>query len=104
MPSSLAQRSASSALNTTAPVAAPGDAFNPVAIAPAPSVSTRRLNSSSSRFASTRSIAVSSSIRPSVSMSLAITHSPNAVRLPTRVCRIHRRPFSIVNSMSHMSR
>ena len=31
-------------------------------------------------------------------------HSANAVRLPTRVWRIQSLPFSIVNSMSHMSR
>ena len=37
-------------------------------------------------------------------MSKAITHSANAVRLPTRVCSSQNFRFSIVNSMSHMSR
>ena len=47
---------------------------------------------------------MSASISCSPSMSYAITHSANAVRLPTRTWRIHSFVFSIVNSMSHMSR
>ena len=37
-------------------------------------------------------------------MSMAILRAAVAVRLPTRVWSIHRRPCSMVNSMSHMSR
>ena len=41
---------------------------------------------------------------PSLAMSTARRTAARAVRLPTRVCRIQRVPFSTVNSMSHMSR
>ena len=93
------------AVNTTLPLAAPGEALRPLAIGSAfVSEEITRLNSSSSRFASTRSNASSSEIRPSSTMSAAITHSAKAVRFPTRVWRIQSFPFSIVNSMSHMSR
>ena len=43
------------------------------------------------------------SIRPSSTSWHATTNAAAAVRLPTRVCSIHSRPRSIVNSMSHMS-
>ena len=37
-------------------------------------------------------------------MSTAIRSAAAPVRLPTRVCSIHSLPWSIVNSVSHMSR
>ena len=43
------------------------------------------------------------SIRPSSTISTAMRSAAAAVRLPTRVCSMNRRPCSIVNSMSHMS-
>ena len=36
-------------------------------------------------------------------MSTAIFSAAAPVRLPTRVCSIHRRPCSMVNSVSHIS-
>ncbi len=73
-------RSASSAVKTTLPIAAPGDAFSPFAIGVAPSALTRRLNNSSSRFASTRSrgvIRVDQSLREHVER-----HHPLGERRP----------------------
>ena len=49
------------------------------------------------RFASCRS-------GPRSTISTAMRNAAAAVRLPTRVCSMNRRPCSIVNSMSHMSR
>jgi len=43
-------------------------------------------------------------LSPSCSISTAIRSAAAAVRLPTRVWSMNRRPCSIVNSMSHMSR
>jgi hypothetical protein len=42
-------------------------------------------------------------IRRSATMSTAIFSAALAVRLPDRVCSIHNRPRSTVNSMSCMS-
>ena len=99
--------SASSAVKTTLPTAAPGDALRPVAIGVSVAFAffaMTSLNSSIRRFGSSRSSPSSREIRSSFTMSYAITHSANAVRLPTRVCRNQSFPRSIVNSMSHMSR
>ena len=99
-----AAASASSAVNTTRPTAAPGDAGRPCAIgggaALASSVGWRSW-SSDSGF--TRSSAVLRSIRPSRAMSTAIFTAAAAVRLPLRVCSIQSRPRWIVNSRSCMS-
>jgi hypothetical protein len=65
-----AHASASSAVNTALPTAAPGEAFRPLAIGSlAASDAITFLNSSSRRLASSRSTAMSTSIRPSSSMS-----------------------------------
>ena len=99
-----AQASASAALKTILPVAAPG-----LAGRPRPSRSRSALGSRvgcrswSNCPASIRWIAWFLSIRPSATMSTAILSAALVVRLPARVCSIHSFPRSTVNSMSCMS-
>ena len=97
--------SASSDENTISPVAAPGEAGRP-----APMMSRSALGSMvgcsswSSEAGSTREIASSREIRPSLAISTATRIAALAVRLPERVCSIHNLPRSMVNSRSCMSR
>ena len=98
-------RSASSASNTILPVAAPGDAGRPAATTWRSALGSRvGCSSWSSAEGSTRLTASSSEITPSDARSTAIFSADLAVRLPLRVCSIHSRPCSTVNSMSCMSR
>ena len=99
-------RSASSAVNTISPVAAPGEAGRPRAIERAlgASGSSVGCRSWSSESGSMRPIASSRVISPSAAMSTAIFSAALAVRLPERVCSIHSLPRSMVNSTSCMSR
>ena len=55
------------------------------------------------RAGSTRMIASSRVMSPSLAMSTAILSAAFAVRLPLRVCSIQSLPRSTVNSMSCMS-
>ena len=90
---------------TAAPVAAPGEAFMPTPSTVAPEPASNFGNISwASCSPVTRRRASSMSIRPSSTSWQATTNAAAAVRLPTRVCSIHSRPRSMVNSMSHMSR
>ena len=87
--------SASSAKNTTGPVAAPGDAGRPLVMTCALEMaflSKTGWSSSSSFAGSQRSTAVFSSIRPSRSMSMAILTIAAPVRLPLRHCNIQSLP------------
>ena len=103
---SLSIFSASSAKNTTGPVAAPGDAGSPFTMTLAffiAVLSKTGWSSSSSLAGSQRSTAVFSSIRPSRSMSMAILTIAAPVRLPLRHWSIQSLPSWIVNSMSCIS-
>ena len=98
--------SASSAKNTTGPVAAPGEAGSPFVMTCAEAMaflSNTGCSSSSSFAGSQRSTAVFSSISPSRSMSMAILTIAAPVRLPLRHWSIQSLPSWIVNSMSCMS-
>ncbi len=93
------------AVNATSPTAAPGDALRPFATASyVASGSNCGCSSWSSCSGRTRRTASRLSMRPSSTISVAIRSAAAAVRLPTRVWSMNRRPCSIVNSMSHMSR
>ena len=96
--------SASSAVKTTLPTAAPGDAGSPFAMTftgvfGSKDGCIRR----SSCSGSIRMIAVFLSISLSLTMSMAIFSDAAAVRLPTRVCSMYSLPSWTVNSMSSMS-
>ena len=97
--------SAWSASNTTLPVAAPGEAGRPAATTVRGASGSSVGCSNWSRAAgSTRLMASSWEMTPSAARSTATFSADLAVRLPLRVCSIHRRPCSTVNSMSCMSR
>ena len=87
------------------PEVAPGEAPTPVVRCSRGAVWSNRGNSSCASWSPvTRRTASSASISPSSTMARAIRNAASGVRFPTRVCRIHRRPLSMVNSMSHRSR
>lgn len=90
---------------TAIPTAAPGEAAIPRASRVRSAAESNCGNSSCvSCSPETRASASSSVIRCSSTSCVAIRNAAAAVRLPTRVCSIHSRPRSIVNSMSHRSR
>ena len=90
---------------TTRPTAAPGDAPTPTASGAGAAARSKAGNISWASCAPvTRCSASSRVISPSSTSCAAITKAAAAVRLPTRVCSIHSRPRSMVNSMSHRSR
>ncbi len=96
---------ASSAENTTVPTAAPGEAGRPVASAVTVLFGSMVGCSSWSSWAgSIRCSASSLVISPSATMSEAVLIAAAAVRFPVRVCSMNSSPFSMVNSMSCMSR
>ena len=100
-----ARVTALSAVNTTAPDAAPGDAGRPrVITSRAAFGSSVGCSNWSSAAGSIRNTASSCVISPSAAISTAIFSAAFAVRLPLRVCSIHSLPRSTVNSMSCMSR
>ncbi len=100
-----ARRTASAESNTATPTAAPGEAGTPWARGTRSSVVSKRGNISRvSSAPSTRIRASSAPMVPSSPRSWAMRKAASAVRLPTRVCRIHSRPRSTVNSTSHRSR
>ena len=87
------------------PEVAPGEAPTPVVRSSRGAVGSNRGNSSCASWPPvTRRTASSASISPSSTIARAIRNAASGVRLPTRVCRIHSRPLSMVNSMSHRSR
>lgn len=93
---------------TALPTAAPGEAAMPQPIrwnlAPTVAESSNRGNINWASCAPlTRCSASASSISPWSTSCVAIRKAAAAVRLPTRVCSIHRCPRSMVNSMSHRS-
>ena len=95
-----------SALNTTFPVAAPGDAANPCAICLAFfnfSLSKFGCNNCSNCLGSTLKTASLSSINPSFTKSTATCKAACAVLFPFLVCKIYKFPCSIVNSKSCIS-
>ncbi len=99
-----ADSTASCAVNTTAPFAAPGDAATPRASGSKSNAGSIVLcSSASSEPASIVSSASSCVSRPSVTASTAKRTAACAGRLALRVCRRNRRPSSIVNSTSCMS-
>ena len=103
---SSAARWAASGLVTISPVATPGDAASPVASGWASRcrpVATRGGSASSGATRSTASRRVSGNCS-SRAISRAIRSAARGLRLPTRTWRSHRRPSSMVNSMSHRSR
>ncbi len=98
--------SASSAKNTTCPLAAPGDAASPFVISLLFSnefSSNTGCSNSSSLLGSTLRMAVFSSIEPSLSISMAILTIAAPVRFPLRVCSNQSFPSWIVNSRSCIS-
>ena len=99
-----AQASASSALNTARPTAAPGEAGKPVAITCFLAFgSSIGCNNWSNWSAPTRMIASSWVTKPSSTISTAIRTAAAAVLLPLRHCSIHNLPCSMVNSISCIS-
>ena len=97
---------ASSAVNTTLPVAAPGEAAKPFAITFAAfsfSSLNTGCNNCSNWFGSTLKTASFSVIMPSFTKSTAILKAAVAVLLPFLVCKKYNFPLSIVNSMSCIS-
>jgi len=97
---------ASSAVKTTLPTAAPGPAGNPLTKGWAPfNIAGLMIgcNNSSSWAGSRRKTAVFSSIRPSANISIAIFKAAVPVRFPTRHCNMNNLPSWIVNSMSSIS-
>ena len=89
---------------TTLPVAAPGDAFMPLAISFFATPSSKRGNISCDSCAPvTRVSASSMSMMPSSTSCVATRNAAAAVRLPMRVCSIQSLPDSMVNSMSQRS-
>ncbi len=100
-----ARRTASAESKTATPTAAPGEAGTPWARGTSAGVVSKRGNISRvSAAPSTRTRASSALIVPSAPRSWAMRKAASAVRLPTRVCRIHSLPRSTVNSTSHRSR
>jgi hypothetical protein len=100
-----ARASASSALNTTMPEAAPGEAGSPLASTLRGALgSSVGCSSWSSAAGFTRFTASVWSIRPSRAMSTAIFSDAAAVRFPLRVCSMYSLLDWTVNSMSCMSR
>ncbi len=92
-------------LKTISPDAAPGEAGRPVATTLRSALGSMvGCSSWSSAAGSTRRIACSREISPSLAMSTAMRSEALAVRLPVRVCSIHSVPSSTVNSMSCISR
>ena len=86
---SAAQRTASSAVKTTSPHAAPGEAGSPVVTAgSAAQASGSKTGASNwvSASGSTMRTASSGSITPSATRSVAITTAAYPVRFPLRVC------------------
>ena len=103
----LAQATASAAVNTTWPTAPPGPAGSPLASSVASSSafgSTMGCSNSSNCAGCTRMTAVFSSIILDRSMSMAILRAAVPVRFPVRVCKRYSTPSWIVNSRSCMSR
>ncbi len=103
---SLVQLTASTAVKTTWPVAPPGPAGRPLARTfwSFSAFGSMIGCSSSSNWAGvTRMTASSFVMSLSLTMSTAMRTAAGPLRLPTRHCSIHSRPFSIVNSMSCMS-
>ena len=96
--------SASSAVKTTLPLAAPGDAGRPLAIiffsTLSSNVGCKRV---SNVFGSILKIASFFEINFSLTISTAILIAALAVRFPFRVCNIHNLLFSTVNSISCIS-
>ncbi len=98
--------SAVAAVNAIRPVAAPGPAGKPRAMAVAAfsalgsKTGTRRESIDSAGILSKAAFWF---IRRSRCISTAILTAARPVRLPLRVCRMNKRPFSIVNSKSCMS-
>ena len=91
--------------NTTLPTAAPGEAFIPRAMGADSDDTSNVGNINCANWCPlTRRSASSMSMMPSSTNCTAIRKAAPAVRLPTRVCSIHRWPISTVNSMSHKSR
>ncbi len=78
------------------PLAAPGEAGRPRAMARAPALGSRRGNSSCSSISGwMRSSAWRLSIRPSCTISTEVRTSAVAFILPLRVCRQYSVPFSM---------
>ena len=103
--SSLLARTASPAVNTIAPLAAPGDAFTPRAITSKSAPRSKVLcSSASSDPASMVASASPRSSSPSLSASTANRTAACAGRLALRVWSMYRCPSSTVNSVSCMSR
>ena len=95
---------ASEAVNTISPFAAPGDAATPVARTENSACGSNVGCSSASRFsASIVAIASAFVSRPSLTASTANRTAAWAGRFALRVCSMYRRPSSIVNSVSCMS-
>ena len=102
---SSAAATASGALKTIAPLAAPGEAATPRASTRYSAAGSKVGCSSASRLAaSTVSSASSRPSSPSRTASTANRTAAWAGRLALRVCSMYRRPSSIVNSTSCMSR
>ena len=102
----MADATASSAVKTSLPDAAPGPAGSPFTrgVAPVSALgSMMGCSSSSSCFGSRRWTAVAWLMSFSSSMSIAMLSAAVPVRLPTRHCSIQSLPSWIVNSMSSMS-
>mmetsp|Transcript_45450 Transcript_45450/g.73758 ORF Transcript_45450/g.73758 Transcript_45450/m.73758 type:complete len:205 (+) Transcript_45450:2056-2670(+) len=100
----LALSSASSAVKTTVPLAAPGEAGRPFVRIFFSALGSRiGCNSWSSNSGFSRITASDLEIRPSCAMSTAICSAAWAVRLPVRVCSMYSVPRCMVNSMSCIS-
>ena len=101
---SAAAATASGALKTISPFAAPGDAATPLARTAYSTVGSNVGCSSASSF-SQSIVAIASDFvsRPSSTTSQAKRTTACAGRLALRVCSMYRRPSSIVNSVSCMS-
>ncbi len=100
-----AQSSAVLAVNTTRPIAAPGDAGSPFAIDAGRFFGSIVGCSTSSSFAGSTRITASFGVSlPSATRSTATFTIALPVRLPLRVCSMNSRLFWIVNSRSCMSR
>ena len=96
---------ASSASNTSSPVAAPGEAGKPLASTVFSALGSRVGCSSWSSWPALMLVTASSLvISPSSAMSTAILSAAWVERLPERVCSMNSLPSCTVNSMSWMSR
>ena len=101
---SAAAATASGAVNTISPLAAPGEAATPRAMqSKRASGANVGCSSASSVSASIVAIASAFVIRPSSTASTAKRTAAWAGRLALRVCSMYRRPSSTVNSVSCMS-